>query len=160
MSRAGAPRHQPMCTNHSVALGQPRAALHEKVGGKAFCSILVEVMAVRLRVLRSCANPGRASCDDLGTMCMKSGWHRLVNSLFPSPLSHARTSPLRYSSTGSCSVLPRLRSKVIMNRGSNLSWLSGFPGEKKFLYPPTTFLRTLHPEPDSVTIGLDRLQRH
>ena len=50
-------------------------------------------------------------------------------------------------------MLLRVRSKVIMDRGSDLSWLSAFPGEKEFLYPPITFLRPLRPEADSFTIG-------
>ena len=38
-------------------------------------------------------------------------------------------------------VLLRIDAKDEMDRGSELRWLSAFPHEDEFLYPPTTLLR-------------------
>ncbi|EOD37402.1 hypothetical protein EMIHUDRAFT_225573 [Emiliania huxleyi CCMP1516] len=49
------------------------------------------------------------------------------------------------------SVLLRLRTKNAMERGADLAWLSAFPGEHEFLFPPLTFLQ--HVAMDTVDIG-------
>ena len=36
------------------------------------------------------------------------------------------------------SVLVRLRTRSSMERGADLSYLSAYPGEKEYLYPPLT----------------------
>jgi len=48
---------------------------------------------------------------------------------------------LKYASTGRVAVLLRIRTQNCMQQGADLTWLSAFPYEKEFLYPPITFLR-------------------
>ena len=60
---------------------------------------------------------------------------------------------LKYSARGNRAVLLRIISKNFMDRGSELTWLSAFPYEKEFLYPPTTYLRPLKSHPDFFTVG-------
>ena len=49
------------------------------------------------------------------------------------------------------SVLLRLRSRSAMNRGVELAYLSAFPGEQEFLYPPLTYLKYV--ASDQIEIG-------
>jgi len=60
---------------------------------------------------------------------------------------------LKYSACGNSAVLLRVRSKNFKDRGSELGWLSAFPHEEEFLYPPTTYLRPLKEMPDVFKIG-------
>jgi hypothetical protein len=46
---------------------------------------------------------------------------------------------IRYSA-GSCSVLLRLVTSNFRERGADISWVSAFPAENEFLYPPLTHL--------------------
>ena len=46
-----------------------------------------------------------------------------------------------------------LRTDDFMDKGVDLSWLSAFPHEKEYLYPPLTFLMPIHPEPKAIDIG-------
>ena len=39
------------------------------------------------------------------------------------------------------SVLLHLHTSTFMQRGANLSFLSAFPGEAEYLFPPLTFLK-------------------
>ena len=57
------------------------------------------------------------------------------------------------SSTGSHSVLLRVRTTGFMNFGAQLKWLSAFPFEEELLYPPITFLKPLRPKPREFKIG-------
>ena len=50
-------------------------------------------------------------------------------------------------------MLLRIRTSGFMNLGAELTWLSAFPFEKEFLYPPLTFLRPMRTEALVVTIG-------
>lgn len=47
---------------------------------------------------------------------------------------------LSYSLSAS-SLLFKVRTESFMQRGANLQYLSAFPGEAEFLYPPLTFCR-------------------
>ena len=55
-------------------------------------------------------------------------------------------------SASSRAVLLRLRTDNFLKRGADVSWLSAFPAESEFLYPPLTFLKP-HGEPERITIG-------
>ena len=41
------------------------------------------------------------------------------------------------------SVLMRLQTNSFMNRGPDISWVSCFPMEREFLFPPLTYLRPM-----------------
>ena len=61
---------------------------------------------------------------------------------------------LKYSAYGGAhSVLLRIRSKNFMDRGSGMSWISVFPHEKEFLFPPITYLRPFNKEAHMFLIG-------
>jgi hypothetical protein len=57
------------------------------------------------------------------------------------------------SKNGKTGVLLRIRSNNFMDRGSELSWLSAFPHEIEFLYPPITFLSPIYEEEYKFKIG-------
>ena len=40
-----------------------------------------------------------------------------------------------------------------LSMGSDISWLSAFPNEKEFLYPPLTFLRPLADAAEKVEVA-------
>ena len=40
-----------------------------------------------------------------------------------------------------------------MNRGAQLGWLSVYPFEVEYLYPPVTFLKPLRPKPYDFQVG-------
>ena len=44
-------------------------------------------------------------------------------------------------STSASSVLFRLKTRSSMERGADIAWLSCFPGEQEFLYPPLTYMQ-------------------
>ena len=46
---------------------------------------------------------------------------------------------MQYSASEN-SLLLRLKTKNFMVRGPDISFLSAFPGEKEFLFPPLTYL--------------------
>ena len=46
---------------------------------------------------------------------------------------------------GKTGVLLRIRSESFHDLGSELRWLSAFPHEIEYLYPPITFLRPVYP---------------
>ena len=48
------------------------------------------------------------------------------------------------SKNGKTGVLLRIRSENFTDRGSELSWLSAFPHEIEYLYPPITFLKPVY----------------
>ena len=54
---------------------------------------------------------------------------------------------IEFSSEGARSVLLRVRTTGFMNRGAQLGWLSVFPFEVEYLYPPATFLKPLRAKP-------------
>lgn len=62
---------------------------------------------------------------------------------------------LKYSQgeVDSESLLLWLRTDNFMDRGVDLSWLSAFPHEKEYLYPPLTYLKPIHQEPKAIDIG-------
>ena len=47
---------------------------------------------------------------------------------------------LKYSMGASSRLFFKLVTQSFMDRGADLSYLSAFPGESEFLYPPLTFL--------------------
>ena len=48
------------------------------------------------------------------------------------------------------SLLFRVRTRSFMQRGANLSFLSTFPTEAEYLYPPMTFVRPTGPTHDVI----------
>ena len=46
-----------------------------------------------------------------------------------------------------------LHTDRFMDSGVDLQWISAFPHEKEFLYPPPSFLRLIRPEPTMLKIG-------
>jgi hypothetical protein len=50
----------------------------------------------------------------------------------------------RECKNGKTGVLLRIRSESFADRGSELSWLSAFPHEIEYLYPPITFLKPVY----------------
>ena len=67
---------------------------------------------------------------------IKTGGTELAPMSTTSDLSVA----LEYSASKSALLL-RLNTASFMERGADLQWLSAFPGEVEFLYPPLTFLQ-------------------
>ncbi len=62
---------------------------------------------------------------------------------------------LKYSQgpAGSISTLLWIHTKNFMDRGVDLEWLSAFPHEKEFLYPPLCYLKPLRERPIVTKIG-------
>ena len=55
-------------------------------------------------------------------------------------------------SAGEQAVLLRLRTRNFMQRGPDISFLSAFPGEDEYLFPPLTYLS---PTGDTETLKVD-----
>ena len=62
---------------------------------------------------------------------------------------------LQYSQgpAGNINTLLWIRTDNFMDRGVDLEWLSAFPHEKEFLYPPLSFLKPIRSEPIVLKIG-------
>ena len=60
---------------------------------------------------------------------------------------------LKYSQGGDSSVLLWLRTQNFMDRGVDLTWVSAFPHEREFLFPPLTYMRAVRNEPIVVQVG-------
>jgi hypothetical protein len=60
---------------------------------------------------------------------------------------------LRYSQGGDSSVLLWLHTQNFMERGVDLTWISAFPHEREFLFPPLTYMQSVRDEPIIVKIG-------
>ena len=62
---------------------------------------------------------------------------------------------LEYSQGGNAkrAMLLWLRTNNFMDRGVELTWISAFPHEQEFLYPPLTYLKPLKKEPVLCKIG-------
>ena len=73
--------------------------------------------------------------------------------LSPMSTTQDMTIALHYAAEGTQSVLLRVRTTGFMNLGAQLKWLSAFPFEEEFLYPPATFLKPLRPKPLVFKIG-------
>ena len=73
--------------------------------------------------------------------------------LAPMSTTKDLTIAIKYASTGSHSVLLRVRTTGFMTLGAQLRWLSAFPFEEEYLYPPTTFLKILRAKPHVFKIG-------
>ena len=54
---------------------------------------------------------------------------------------------------GTISTLLWIRTENFMDRGVDLEWLSAFPHEKEYLYPPLSFLKPIQTEPTVLEIG-------
>jgi hypothetical protein len=61
---------------------------------------------------------------------------------------------LKYSQEGDNSVLLWLRTQTFMDRGVDLTWISAFPHEREFLFPPLTYMRSVRDKPIIVKIGV------
>ena len=70
------------------------------------------------------------------------------------------TVALQYSqgSAETINTLLLLRTENFMDRGVDLTWLSAFPHEKEYLYPPLCYLQPLHKEPILLQIGSSTYQ--
>jgi hypothetical protein len=55
--------------------------------------------------------------------------------------------------SGTISTLLWLRTESFMDRGVSLEWVSAFPFELEFLYPPLSYLKPIHKEPIILRIG-------
>ncbi len=44
-------------------------------------------------------------------------------------------------SASACALFFKIKTASFMDRGVGLKWLSAFPGEDEFLYPPLTYLK-------------------
>ena len=51
-----------------------------------------------------------------------------------------------------------LRTTILLQRGSPLEWLSAFPHEKEYLYPPLSYLKPIRKEPVVMKIGSSTFQ--
>ena len=51
-----------------------------------------------------------------------------------------------------------LRTENFMDRGVDLEWLSAFPHEKEYLYPPLSYLKPIQKEPTVLQIGSSTYQ--
>ena len=60
---------------------------------------------------------------------------------------------LKYSQGGETATILWLRSSNFMDRGVDLAWISAYPHEKEFVYPPLTYMKPIHQEPLICTIG-------
>ena len=60
---------------------------------------------------------------------------------------------IKFSSEGTHAVLLRVRTTGFMNLGAQLGWLSVYPFEVEYLYPPATFLKPLRSKPYVFKIG-------
>ena len=58
-------------------------------------------------------------------------------------------------SASACSLLFMLRTTSFMDRGADLSYLSCFPGEAEYLYPPLTYLQPTSRR-ETILVGADR----
>ena len=67
---------------------------------------------------------------------------------------------LKYSQgpAGTINTLLWLRTENFMDRGVDLAWLSAFPHEKEYLYPPLSYLKPIHKEPIVLQIGSSTYQ--
>jgi hypothetical protein len=54
---------------------------------------------------------------------------------------------------GNINTLLWLRTENFMDRGVDLEWLSAFPHEKEYLYPPLSFLKPIRRDPIVLKIG-------
>ena len=54
---------------------------------------------------------------------------------------------------GTISTLLWIRTENFMDRGVDLEWLSAFPHEKEYLYPPLSYLKPIQTEPTVLKIG-------
>ena len=55
--------------------------------------------------------------------------------------------------SGTISTLLWIRTENFMDRGVDLEWLSAFPHEKEFLYPPLSYLKPIQKKPIVIKIG-------
>jgi len=66
---------------------------------------------------------------------------------------------LKYSQVGNMSALGNiatllwLRTESFMDRGVDLTWISAFPHEREFLYPPLCYLKPIHKNPTLFKVG-------
>ena len=63
---------------------------------------------------------------------------------------------LKYSQGGETATILWLRSSNFMDRGVDLEWVSAFPFEREYLYPPLSYLKPIQQEPTVVQIGSSR----
>jgi hypothetical protein len=59
---------------------------------------------------------------------------------------------LAYSASAQ-GVLFRLHTKSAMQRGADLTFLSAFPGEKEYLFPPLTYLQPMEASKKTITLA-------
>ena len=60
--------------------------------------------------------------------------------------------------SGTINTLLWLRTENFMDRGVDLEWVSAFPFEKEYLYPPLSYLKPTQKEPIVLKIGTSTYQ--
>mmetsp|Transcript_81613 Transcript_81613/g.162394 ORF Transcript_81613/g.162394 Transcript_81613/m.162394 type:complete len:129 (-) Transcript_81613:233-619(-) len=58
-----------------------------------------------------------------------------------------------------CSLLFKIMTKSFMNRGADITFLSCFPSEREFLFPPLTFLRPTGRPPEVIKVDVNKVCR-
>lgn len=63
---------------------------------------------------------------------------------------------IRYAINGedgaSLGLIMKVRTSSFLERGADIQFISAFPGEKEFLYPPLTFLKPTNPNKEPVEV--------
>jgi hypothetical protein len=90
----------------------------------------------------------------MSNVCLQDGFMQEGGSeLAPMSTTEDLGIALKYSATGNKSVLLRIRTTNFMDRGSSLRWISAFPHEEEYLYPPITYLKPRYDKPEIFKIG-------
>ena len=60
---------------------------------------------------------------------------------------------LNYSSAAEHRLIFKVHTASFMDRGAELTYLSAFPGEVEYLYPPLSFLKPTATEPQKIEVA-------
>ena len=130
-------------------------------------SVLVFVLAGAIKKLRAWA------ADAADAQCPKDLYRGMSNrEIFDTFMERGGTELAPMSSTGDLRValqysqgpegtintLLLLRTENFMDRGVDLEWLSAFPHEKEYLYPPLSYLKPIRRQPIVSKIGSSTYQ--
>ncbi len=132
--------------------------------GKIFKPVLYPVITYHLNsFIKKCrtlaaGSQGKNSALDLyrgmSNVCLQDGFMKEGGSeLAPMSTTADLAIALKYSAGGQKAVLLRIRTTNFMDRGAALRWISAFPHEEEYLYPPITFLKPKYETPEIFKIG-------
>ena len=62
---------------------------------------------------------------------------------------------LQYSSGATTRLIFKLLTSGLMDRGASLQYLSAFPDEVEYLYPPLTYLEPVHGQKETIKVVID-----